>query len=128
MPERLQPAEVDRELTPIKESRAATGRRHLEMTPDAYDALAAKLNADHGNPREVGRPWQTLHQIPPRAKATLSADKTKVLLSLRESAVKKIERTALDAVEVKEGTTERTKTEFEALKPVEEISEPIKRL
>lgn len=123
MPERLQPAELDRELTPIEESRAATGRRHLELTPDAYDALAAKLNADHGNPREVGRPWQTLRAVPEWEDVQKDATETKALLSLAE---RQVDAVVLDDAAVKAGLTERTKKDHDLVER-KVVKEPTRR-
>lgn len=60
---------IEEELTPIEQSRAATGKRFFRVEPSTYDELAAGVDLIRGYPHGVGTPAVTLRGLPSREEA-----------------------------------------------------------
>jgi len=101
----------DTPLTPIEESRAATGFRYYVVQPDVYTGLSAAVDADRGYPNKQGT---TLTGLPPVEQLADASDGSGKLI-----AIDCWRFTANDDAML-EGTTgvqELTQLEFLAIKP-----------
>lgn len=105
-------------LTPIEQSRAATGRRHYRVDPATYSQLAAGVDQLRGYPRGVGTKAQTLRGLSLIANLQVANDGSgHVLVSLElwrfTTADDEMMAPAIEAGLV----TELTQDEFNVLKP-----------
>ena len=119
-------SEENIELTPIEQSRAETGRRYFAVQPDVYLSLMAGVDQLRNFPRGIGTPAPTLTGLTPIDRLETANDGSGfVLLSLE---VKRF-TTADDpmiAQPISLGLlVELTKSEYMALRPVEDLEEEI---
>ncbi len=113
--------ETQAPLTPIEQSRAETGRRYFAVHSDVYLSLMEGVNQLRSFPRGVGTPAATLTGLTPIDRLETANDGSGfVLLSLEVSRFT-VADDPMIAQPISLGLlVELTKSEFMALRPIEE--------